>query len=113
MLPKIKSVKPGKIHINDDIVENDFFLHANGMENVDRTSRITKKDFDRMLLHDPEIAIFGTGFRGRLQVGQDVLDAAKKSKVDVHILKTPEALEKFKELARKGGKVVAHINVGE
>jgi len=41
------------------------------------------------------------------------MDAAKKSSLDIHILKTPDALKKFQEFARKGKKVVAHIHVGE
>ncbi|MFA4819512.1 MAG: MTH938/NDUFAF3 family protein [Candidatus Aenigmatarchaeota archaeon] len=113
MLPRIKKVELGKIHINDDVISSDFFLHANGVEQLDKTNRISKKEFERMLLHEPEIAIFGTGFKGKLNVSEDVLDAAKKSSVDVHVLKTPDALKKFQEFARKGRKVVAHIHVGE
>lgn len=113
MLPRIKKVELGKIHINDDVVKNDFFLHANGIERLENTTKITQKEFDRMLLHDPEIAVFGIGFKGKVKISQDVLDTAKKSNVGVHILFTPDALKKFQELARKGKKVVAHIHINE
>lgn len=112
MLPRIKKVELGKVHINDEIVTNNFFLHPNGVEHLEKRA-VSKKDFERMMLHEPEVAIFSTGFRGKLVIHSDVLDAAKKSKVDVHVLKTPDALKKFQELARKGKKVVAHIRVGE
>ncbi|HIG96807.1 MAG TPA: hypothetical protein HA230_00455 [Candidatus Aenigmarchaeota archaeon] len=113
MLPRIKKVELGKIHINDDVISSDFFLHSKGIEQLDKTNKINKKEFERMMLHDPEIAIFGTGFKGKLNITEDVLDAAKKSSADIHILKTPDALKKFQEFARKGKKVVAHIHVGE
>ena len=58
-------------------------------------------------------AIFGIGFKGRVKISQEVMDTAKKSGLDIHILKTPDALKKFQELARKGRKAVAHIHVGE
>ncbi len=113
MLPRIKKVELGKVHINEDTITSDFFLHPNGFEHLEKTNKITKKHLDSMLLHDPEVAIFGTGFKGKLTISQDVLDAAKKSNTDLHMLRTPEALKKFQELARKGKKVVAHIRVGE
>lgn len=113
MLPRIKNVELGKVHINNEIITADFFLHPGGMENLEATNNVGRKEFDRMLLHDPEIAVFGTGFRGKMKISQEVLDSAKKSKVDVHALPTPEALKKFQEFARKGRKVVAHIHVGE
>ncbi len=113
MLPRIKKVEMGEIHINDEIIINDFFLHPNGVEHLEKTHTISKKEFDRMLLHEPEIAIFGVGFKKKMKLSQDVLDAAKKSNIGVHILRTPDALKKFQELARRGRKVVAHIHVGE
>ena len=113
MLPRIKKVELGKIHINDDIVSSDFFLHVNGIEQLEKTTSIGKTEFDRVLLHEPQIAIFGTGFMGKVKVSKDVLDAASKNGIDIHTLKTPDALKKFQELARSGKKVVAHIHVGE
>lgn len=113
MLPRIKKAEFGKVHINEEIVTDDFLLHAGGLERIEKLNVITGKDLDRILLHDPDAAIFGVGFKGKMKISQEVLDAAKKSKVDLHVLPTPDALKKFQELARKGRKVVAHIHVGE
>ncbi len=113
MLPRIKKVEFGKIHINEEVVTDDFLLHAGGIERLEKVNRIGSKELDRMLLHDPEAAIFGTGFKGKMKIDNSVMDAANRSKVDIHVLPTHEALKKFHELARKGAKVVAHIHVGE
>ena len=113
MLPRIKKAELGKVHINEEVLTDDFLLHANGVEKLEKIGRVGTKELERLLLHDPEAAIFGSGFKGKVKVDSSVLDAAKKSKIDIHVLTTPEALKKFQELARKGRKVVAHIHVGE
>jgi hypothetical protein len=113
MHPRIKKVEQGKIHLNEEIITDNLFLHPNGFELLEKTPKISKKDLDRMLLHEPEIAIFGTGFSGKVKLDSGVVEAAKKQKLDVHVLKTPEALKKFSELVREGKKVVAHIHVIE
>lgn len=113
MLPRIKKVEMGKIHIDEDIITEDFFMHPNGLEKVEKSNKIGNKEFGRMALHEPEVVVFGTGFRKKVVISAEVMDAAKKLKIDLHILSTPDALKKFQELARKGRKVVAHIHVGE
>ena len=113
MLPRIKSVEIGKIHINEDIITSDFFIHANGVEQTEKTRKVGKKDFERMALIEPDTAIFGTGFKKNINISPDILDAAKKSNINVHVLSTPDALKKFQDLARKGKKVIAHIHIGE
>lgn len=113
MLPRIKKVELGKIHINDEIITNDFFLHPNGIEHTEKIRTISRKEFERMMLHEPEVAVFGLGFKSRMKLSNDVLDAAKKSNVALHAMDTPSALKKFQEFARRGKKVVAHIHVGE
>lgn len=113
MLPRIKKAELGKVHINEEVLTDDFLLHANGVERIEKNNRISTQELERMLLHDPDAAVFGIGFNGKAKIDQSVFNAAKKSNIDVHVLKTPDALKKFQELARKGSKVVAHIHVGE
>ncbi len=113
MFPRIKKVEQGKIHINEDIVTDNFFIHPNGHELLEKRPSATNKELEKMLLHEPEAVIFGIGFRGKATVAPEVMNATAKLKVNVHVLNTPEALKKFQEIARQGRKVVAHINVGE
>lgn len=112
MLPRIKKVEFRNVHIDDDVhTDNDLFLFPHGVETVDAARRPTVKDFDKMLLHEPEAAVFGIGFKKKLQIDSKILDAAKKNKIELHVLSTPEAAKKFQELARKGKKVVAKLHI--
>ena len=112
MLPKIKKVGLRNTHINDEVYkDNDLFLHASGVEAVDATRRVSKKDFDKLLLYEPEIAILGTGFNEKVTIDSSVMDAAKKSKVELVVMPTDKAAKKFQELVRSGKKVVAKLHI--
>ena len=113
MLPKIKSVELGKVHIDDEIVKEDFLLHEAGFEIVEKTPRFTLAHFEKLAVHDPQVVLFGAGFRKKASVDGKILDSARKQKIDVHVLSTPDALKKFFELSRSGKRVVAHIRVSE
>ena len=112
-MPRIGKIENGRVHINGAPVTDSFFLHPRGFELLEKSQKIAKKDFERALLHEPEIAVFGVGFHGKIKIDQSVLDGAKKQKIDVHVLPSEAAIKKFQEFARAGKKVVAHIHIGE
>lgn len=111
MLPKIKRAEPGNIHIDDEILDTDFFLHAKGIEKTTTSKHVSKDDIERMLVHEPEAVVIGAGFRGKIKVEDRILRKLEKAGIDAHVVATPDALEKFKSLARTGKKVVAKIHV--
>ena len=110
MLPRIKNVKLGNINVNDSDMTGNFFLHAKGVEHID--GKLSKKECQKMLLRDPEVLVLSTGFMGRAKIPEDVIELAGKS-AELHLLRTQDAIERFKEFARKGKNVVAYIHVGE
>lgn len=112
MLPRIKKIGFRHAHINDDIYsDNDLILHAGGVELLDASHKMTKDDFEKLMLHEPEIAILGVGFKDKVRIDKSVLDAAKKQKVELYVLPTAGAAKKFHELARAGKKVVAKLHI--
>ena len=112
MLPKIKKVEFQDVRINDEVYkDNDLFLFANGIEAVDATKTPTMEDFEKLMLHEPDVVIFGTGFRKRPGIDAKIHDAAKKHKIELHVLSTPEAAKKFQELSREGRKTVAKLHL--
>ena len=112
MLPKIKRVEFMNVHIDDEIhKDSDLILTPNSVEKVNASHKITKEEFEKMLLHDPKIAVFGIGFRGGVKIEKSIFEMAKKSNVELHSMPTPEAAKKFQELARKGQNVVAKLHI--
>ncbi|MCX6815335.1 MAG: Mth938-like domain-containing protein [Candidatus Aenigmarchaeota archaeon] len=112
MIPKIKKVELRNVHVNEDVYkDNDLFLHNNGFEPIDASHISTLEDFNKMLLHEPEVAIFGTGFVKKAAISMDIVNAAKKNKIELHILPTADAVKKFQLLARSGKRVVAKLHI--
>lgn len=112
MFPKIKKMEFRNAHIDDEVYrDNDIFLHANGIETITPSHKTSLREFEHMLLHEPEAAVFGIGFRSKAKIDDSVIAAARKHKIDIHILPTPDAAKKFQELTRKGKKVVAKLHV--
>jgi len=112
MLPRIKRAEFRHVHIDETVYkDNDIFLHKDGIEVLDASHRSTVKDFEKMLLYDPEAVIFGIGFRKEAEIEKSIFDVAKKHNVSIHVMPTDKAVRKFQELARKGKNVVAKLHV--
>ncbi len=60
---------------------------------------------------DAEVVVFGTGAYGRVKVDEDVVSFLKERGVQVLILPSKEAVEKFNELKRSGRKVVLAVHL--
>jgi len=113
MLPRIGKIEMGRVDIDGLPVSDNFFLHTNGFERLEKSAKISEKDIERALLHEPEIAVFGIGFNSKVKMDEGLLAAVRKQNIDVHVLPSEAAIKKFQEFARTGRKVVAHIHVGE
>ncbi len=112
MLPRIKKMEFRNVHIDEEIYkDNDLFLFQHGVETTETSHKTTMKDFEKMLLREPAVVIFGTGFKSMAQIDNKIHEIAKKNNIEVHTLSTPEAAKKFQELSRKGKKVVAKLHV--
>lgn len=111
MIPKIKKIAFGDIQIDDkNFGGSDFFIFWDGIENTDKTHNPTIRDLEEMMLKEPDVIIFGTGFSELVKISDEIKNKAEKNKIDLHVLPTPDALELFKELTKKGKKVAARIH---
>ena len=114
MLPKVKKVEIGNIEVDDKIYgEMDLLLHLKGHEEIDKTHNIGMIDYEIMMLRDPEVLVFGLGFSSEARISKDIIAAARKDKVEVLAMSSPDAIKKFFDLARNGKKVVARIHTTE
>jgi hypothetical protein len=111
MVPKIKKVEFGNIHIDNEVFsKEDFFLFWDSVEPTEKTHKPGIEELESMLLKEPDTIIFGIGFRSLVKINEAIIKTAKTNKVELIILPTPEALKKFQELIKKGKKVAARIH---
>lgn len=109
---KIRRVEFGNIQINDEVFDrDDFFLFKDLVEPTEKSHRVTKKDFEHMMLREPEIIIISLGFNNLVKIDEDVYKLAKKAGVELIELPTPDALKKFQELTKRGKNVAARIHI--
>ena len=111
MLPKIQKVEFGKIVIDgEEHTENDIVLFWDRVERKDKSHHMTLDHFQDIVLREPDIVIFGTGFSDAVKIDTRIMNEAEKHGVEVILRKTPKALEDFKKFSRQGKKVVAVIH---
>src|SRR3989344_6731570 len=103
MVPKVKKVEIGSIEVDDKVYgEMDLLLYPKGHEEIDKTHNISLSDYDVLMLRDPKKIILGLGFKSEVKISKDLLAAARRDKVEVLAMPSPDAINKFLELARKG-----------
>lgn len=111
MIPKIKRVEFGNIHINDKIFnKDDFFLFWDSVEAAEKTHYPDIGDLKKMLLREPDVIIFGTGFSNCVEISDEIKEETAKHTVKLIVLSTPDALKMFSDLVRKN-KVAARIHI--
>jgi hypothetical protein len=71
------------------------------------TLKLTKK----ILGKNPEILLVGSGHDGYFEVSDEVMHVCQNKKIQLIVMPTPEAVEKFNELIEKNKKVIAFIHV--
>ncbi len=79
-----------------------------GDEIVDRgkwgyfdTHTISERELEELLRGDPEVIIIGSGQSGVLEVPTEVEEKIKNKGIELIVLETPEAIEKYNELSKK------------
>ena len=112
MRPKIQHVEFGNIVIDGvAFSDKDFFITNNNVEAVEKSHNIGIKDFEQLLLREPHIVIISTGFGNMVKIDAKIHEYAKKSKVELYTLPTPDAIKKYEELSKLGKNVIARIHV--
>lgn len=112
MAIKIRQLDYGKIEVNDKLyTSTDILLHPEGAEAIEKTHVPGIEEFEQLMLHEPSVVIYGTGFKNQVKVHPSVIAAATKQQIELHTLPTPDAVKKFRECAKQGLKVVARLHL--
>lgn len=111
MVPKIKKVEFGNITVDDEVFDkDDFILFRDGFERIEKSHSSDLGEFHSILLREPDLIIFGTGFSNCFKLSEAIKKEADKSRIELMELPTPDAIKKFQELVKIGRRVAARIH---
>jgi len=111
---KINSTEFGYVTIDDKTYNSDIFVYWNGkIESAERDTRhlLTLKQTKKILDEKLETLLIGSGQDGYFEVSNKVMHVCQTKKIQLIVMPTPEAIEKFNELIEQGKKVIAFIHV--
>jgi hypothetical protein len=107
--PQIDDVSWGSVRVaGHETVFRDVKLFPGGARAWDWTETgthhdpgIQPADVEEVLEHGPEVVILSQGFHERLQVMDATLERLEDAGVEVHVLPTGEAAERYNEISEK------------
>lgn len=110
----IDAARFGSITIDGKTYESDVVVTWGGKVKEARTEvrhLIGEPDFLKLLFERPDVVVIGTGQYGDTKVSENVKKFAEDKKIRLIAKPTPEAVEKFNQLAAAGKHVVAYMHV--
>ena len=112
MIPRIQSIEFGRIRVDNKIIgnEKDIVLFWDKFYTKLKSHTITRNDVEKLIMREPDILIFGSGFKGNVKISPDAKKVLNNNKINYNLIETPKALKKFKELSHQGKKVAAIIH---
>jgi hypothetical protein len=108
---KITNVKFGEIEIDKKIYYSDMIIWWDGKVEFRMKSHVLDiSDFVKLLEHDPEIVVVGTGMNGICKVNEEVEELAERKGVRIYKEITPKAAEMFNGFVADRKRVVAVLH---
>jgi len=110
----IDSTKFGSITIGGKTYESDVIVTWEWKVKEAKTETrhaIAEQDFCNLLFERPDVVVIGTGQSGEMKVSKGVEKFARKKKIMMIAAETPEAIERFNQLAEAGKHAVAYMHV--
>ena len=105
----VREVEPGVITIGDESISENVVLFrdeiARGIA-IANTDELSEQDLDDLLAKQPEVVIFGTGWRAR-QPPRELVFAMARRGIGFETMDTPAACRTFNILVSEGRDVAA------
>ncbi len=106
---KVEKVDFGKLYVEGQCYKDVVILDGKVFSRNKATSKVvhgtghilSEEEIKTLIRGKPEVIIVGTGFSDMLEVPSSVYKRLKGQGREVYVLKTPEAVEKFNQLAQK------------
>jgi hypothetical protein len=112
-MTKIDSTSFGIIIVDGREYKHDIIIDYKGKIKEAKTKirhLFSKDEFEELAKENPEIIIVGNGQYSAMKIDEEVKKIAKERKIELIILPTPKAIEKFNELV-ESKKVCAYLHV--
>ncbi|MEM2192350.1 MAG: MTH938/NDUFAF3 family protein [Candidatus Hadarchaeales archaeon] len=102
----------GSITVDGRTYNHDVWLLVTGeLRKRDRNHEFTIDEFLMLLEGEPEVVVVGTGQAGCVRVEDEVREEAKRRKVELFCLETPEALKVYNRAVAAKRKVAGAFHV--
>jgi hypothetical protein len=72
---------------------------------------LSREDIETVLAEKPRVLVVGTGYYGRMQIGEETLGFLHAAGIDVRIAKTGDAVDEFNRLQRDCADIVAVLHL--
>jgi hypothetical protein len=111
---KINSAEFGYLTVDNNTYSSDVFVYWDGKtETAEAGVRhlLTLKQAKKILDRNPKILLVGSGHDGYFEVSDEVMHTCQTKKIQLIVMPTPAAIEKFNGLIEKRKKVIAFIHV--
>lgn len=111
-LPKFDETRFGSVTIDGKLYSHDVYVYFDGRVEPRTSSHVVDSaEMERVLRMNPEVVIVGTGQAGCVVVEREAQGAARRKGIELIQAPTPEAIQKFNELAEGGKRVCSIIHV--
>jgi hypothetical protein len=112
----IDSYAFGRITIDGTLYRSDVIIYPERVESHwwrESGHNLRLKDLEAVLPYGPRVLIVGQGKMGRMSVDREVVDEARRRKIDLVIAPTEAAVQEYNRRCAEGaeGKVVAALHL--
>ncbi len=110
----IDSYKFGHIVVNGETCSSDCLIFRDHIKTDwwrKEGHKLNIEDLEAVLSVEPEIVVVGCGTYGVMQVSDEVHTLFRSKNVQLEVLKTAQAAERFNELSAAGRNVVAALHL--
>jgi hypothetical protein len=115
----IEKYEFGQLRVDGKQYQHDVIIYPGNVPGRDRVNadwwrkeghRLDEADLNEVLEAKPEMLVVGTGYYGRMKVPEETIEFLANSGIEVSVLPTKEACEKYNQL-RASRKVVATLHL--
>lgn len=111
----VRQIEPGSIIVGEQTINENVVLIREEIQrgwDFQDLSRVTEKDLDFVLRRNPELVVYGTGWRPQ-QPARELMFAMARRGIGLEVMDTPAACRTFNILVNEGREVAAILVICE